>query len=265
MDAFALDPHAIVTRREGAVAIVQVNRAAKKNAMTLAMWKEVARIYADLARDSAVRAIVFTGGGGIFGAGADIGEFQVVRTNAADAAAYDLEVDRCVAAITNAPQPTVAAISGVCAAGSIVLALACDFRVADRSAVFFLPPARLGIVYGVANCRRLANVVGLPNAKRILYSGRRFGVDEANANGFVDETTDVDPVAAAIGFVREMTECAPLSVAGMKTVLEAIGTDEVEARREEIERAIHVANASEDQREAVRAFAEKRKPVFTGR
>ena len=188
-----------------------------------------------------------------------------MRTNAADAAAYDLEVDRCVAAITNAPQPTVAAISGVCAAGSIALALACDFRVADRSAVFFLPPARLGLVYGVEKCRRLVNVVGLANAKRILFSGRRFGLDDARAWGFVDEAAESDAVAAAIEFVRDMSECAPLSVAGMKAVLEAIGDDDVAARQARIDFGVHAADSSEDQREAVRAFAEKRKPVFMGR
>lgn len=254
----------ILMERNGSVAIVRLNRPAKKNAMTLAMWNELTRLYRVLAADPDVRAIVLTGNGGVFGSGADISEFPAVRHDAESAAAYDLAVDHCADAVMETPKPTIAAISGVCGAGILSPVLACDFRVADASASFFLPPAKIGIVYGIEKCRRLMTIVGLTHAKKILYGGKRFPVDEAVATGLVDQVVEGDVVAAAVAFVQEMAMGAPLAIAGIKEILEAIAAEQVEQRRTRLVAAIRKADASHDQREAARAFMEKRPPVFRG-
>ncbi len=264
MKTIPLGTEDILLKRNGSIAVVSINRPAKRNAMTLAMWKELTRIYRMLAADAAVRAVVLTGNGGVFGSGADISEFPAVRHDPESAAAYDLVVDHCAEAVMEMPKPTVAAISGVCGAGILSPVLACDFRIADRTATFFLPPAKIGIVYGIEKCRRVMSIVGITNAKKILYSGKMFGVDQALATGLVDQVVDGDVVMSAVEFVQEMTQGAPLAVAGIKEILEAIAADQVEQRRPRLEAAIRRADASQDQREAARAFMEKRSPVFRG-
>lgn len=264
MQPTPLSTEDILLERNGSVAIVRINRPAKRNAMTLAMWKELTRLYRELAAEAVVRAIVLTGNGSVFGSGADISEFPAVRHDPESAAAYDLAVDHCADAVMETPKPTIAAISGVCGAGIFSPVLACDFRVADRSASFFLPPAKIGIVYGIEKCRRVMTIVGLTHAKKILYSGKRFAVDEAVAIGLVDHVVEGDVVAAAVEFVRDMAQGAPLAIAGIKEILEAIAADQVEQRRPRLEAAIRKADASHDQREAARAFMEKRPPVFRG-
>ena len=265
MPAIALESDHILVDRDGSVVRIRLNRPDKKNAITLAMWGELTRLFNRFSQDSSIRGVIFGGAGGLFSAGADISEFDAVRATPELARAYDEGVDACADALNAMPQPTVAAISGVCAAGSLSIALACDFRIADRSSYFFLPPARMGIVYNIEKCRRLANIVGLSAAKKILFTGNRFGIDEALANGFVTEACEGGPFEAAGTFIATMTDCAPLAIAGIKAALEAIAVDQTRERAPLVDQWVRRANESEDTREAARAFREKRKPVFHGR
>ena len=247
------------------IAVVTLNRPAKRNAVTLAMWRELKRRFDDFAGQAKVGAVILTGAGGQFCAGADIAEFDTVRADAAAGMAYERDADGAAAALQQLPKPTIAAIDGFCIGGGLALAMACDFRVAGGSAQFGIPAARLGIVYGVADCRNLASLVGTAAAKRILFGGARFDAAEARRIGLVDAGTDGPALAAAQAFAQPMVANAPLSIAGMKLILNALAEDELAARAAAIEAAIARSMDSADYREGARAFLEKRSPRFTGR
>jgi enoyl-CoA hydratase/carnithine racemase len=249
--------------RDG-LAVVRLNRPAKRNAVTLAMWRELKRLFDGLAVRADVRGVILTGHGGHFCAGADIGEFDVVRGNAELGEAYERDADAASAALQHLPKPTVAAIDGSCVGGGLALAMACDFRVASAKARFGIPAARLGIVYGVFDCRNLANLVGFTQAKRILYGGALFGRDEAVRIGLIDAAADDPALGAARDMLAPMVANAPLSIAGMKLALNALADGSVAAKQVEIDRAIARAMDSADYREGSRAFLEKRAPRFTG-
>jgi enoyl-CoA hydratase/carnithine racemase len=232
--------------------------------MTLAMWRDVGRVFGDLSRNAQVRAIMLTGAGGNFSVGADISEFDEVRATGEQSAAYEVAVDACSDAILAAPKPTIAAVSGYCLGGGCHLAMACDFRFADRSASFGIPAARLSIVYGVSSTQRLLALVGLTQAKRILFTGERFDAEQALRIGFVDAVAD-DATKATQDFARGLARNAPLSIAGAKLMLNALAMGHGALDPAAAQAIIDRANDSEDYREGRRAFAEKREPAFKGR
>jgi enoyl-CoA hydratase/carnithine racemase len=248
----------------GSIAVVTLHRPERRNAVTLAMWRDLRRLFGALGRDRSVRALVLTGAGGHFCAGADIGEFPAVRRGAAAGAAYTRAVEACTEALMAVPRPTVAAIEGVCLGGGSGLAMACDFRVARAGARFGIPAARLGIVYGVLDSRNLVALVGVPRARAILFGGRPFDTAEALRIGFVDRVVAGRAKAAALDLAASFVDSAPLAVAGAKLTLNAIATGRTGPLAAEIRAAARRAAASRDYREAVRAFAEKRRPVFVG-
>lgn len=253
----------IVEGADGPLVSVTLNRPAKRNCVSLTMWRELAAIFTELGGHRGVRAIVLTGAGGNFCSGADISEFRAVRATAAAAASYEGAVDAATHAIRDCPKPTIARISGYCVGGGCGLALACDFRIADATARLGIPAARLGIVYGLTDCRLLVALVGLANAKRMLYTGEIFSAREAEAMGLVGIPDD-DIEKATRDFAERLAANAPLSIAGSKLILNGVAFDEVERRHAAIDEAIATAAESRDYREAARAFIAKRAPTFRG-
>lgn len=254
----------LVEVESSGIALVTLNRPERRNAITVAMWHDLSEIFRTLTDDVAAKAIVLVGRGEHFSGGADIGEFTTSRRGSANVAAYARAVDKCSGLLTNLPKPTIAAISGYCLGGGCTLAMACDFRLADRSARFGIPAARLGIVYGVPDSRNLLGLVGLSRAKKILYSGRQFGAVEAERIGFVDEIVDAGVKDAAKRFAASLTESAPLSITGAKLILHALARGTAEREHPAIEAIAQRSAASRDYEEGVRAFLEKRDPMFVG-
>jgi enoyl-CoA hydratase/carnithine racemase len=246
------------------IAVVTLNRPAVRNAMTLAMWQAVADIFTRLGSNVDVRAIILTGAGGNFSVGADVSEFAKVRSNVAESKAYEVAVDASSDAIANAPKPVIAVLEGYCLGGGCHLSMACDFRYAHTDTAIGIPAAKLSIVYGVRSTQRLLGLVGLTNAKRILYSADRFSAGDAEGMGLVDRVSN-DPLADARSFAADVAKLAPLSVEGAKRILTGLsmgaGALDVKAADAFIDRA----SASEDYEEGRRAFAEKRPPMFRGR
>lgn len=256
-------PDILVTKRDS-VGVVSLNRPKLRNAVTLAMWRELASIFSGFAADDAVRAIVLTTSGADFCVGADISEFDTIRENRDQSAEYEMAVDACSAAIADISKPVIAAISGYCLGGGCHLALACDFRFADRSAKVGIPSAKLSIVYGVNSVQRLLAIAGIANAKRMLYSGERYDAVRARSMGLVDEISE-NPISAALTFAGALAGNAPLSIAGAKFMLNGLSMGDGVLDVAAAQRMIDDAADSEDFREGRQAFAEKRVPRFRGR
>lgn len=259
-----LDGDLLVERADPAVAVITINRPKRRNAMKLAMWQAMGPIFDELSREPALRAVILTGTGGTFCAGADISEFNEVRTTVEDGRAYEAAGDLCQTAISSCTKATIAAISGPCFGGGVGLALSCDFRFADQTAYFGIPAARLSNVYGVVETRALYDAVGLAVAKEVLFTGRRYTADEARQVGMVTHLAEDTALAAARDFANSLKLCAPLTIKGAKTVLDAIARNETVQREAAIQAVADEAMASEDYKEGVAAFAEKRDPRFRG-
>jgi enoyl-CoA hydratase/carnithine racemase len=253
----------IEIKRRGDIAHVVLNRPSVKNAVTLAMWRELADTFARFAADRDLRAVVLTGEGKDFSVGADISEFDKIRNDRQQSAEYEVAVDACSGAIAELRKPVVAAISGYCLGGGCHLALACDFRFTDRTATLGIPSAKLSIVYGIRSVQRLAALVGIATAKRILYSGDRYPAERARSMGLIDEIHD-DARLAAEQFVERLVANAPLSIAGAKFILNGLAMGEGALDLTEAQRLIDAASDSDDFREGRQAFAEKRPPRFRG-
>ncbi len=227
------------------------------------MWCELAEIFLRVSVDRDVRGVVLRGAGGNFSVGADISEFEKIRDDRHQSAAYEVAVDACSGAIAALGKPVVAAISGYCLGGGCHLALACDFRFGDRTAMVGIPAAKLSIVYGLHSVQRLLALTGVSNAKRILYSADRYPAEMAVSMGLIDELHDEAGLAAE-NFLQRLAASAPLSISGAKYMLNGLSMGAGALDPAAVQRLIDQASDSEDFKEGRRAFAEKRLPRFRG-
>ena len=255
----------ILVEQDGAIAIVTFNRPEVRNAINLAMWKEIAEVSERLGKEESVRAIVYRGAGTkAFASGADISEFKELRKDIATAKAYNRQTEIARAAIRTCPKPTVAMIYGFCMGGAMAIAMACDLRFAAEGAKFGIPAARLGIVYGLESVRQLVDFVGPSRAKDILFSGRALDAQEAAQIGFVSRVLPVSALEAyTFDYLRQVSANAPLSVRGAKEMIEGIVSGH--AQEDQLRQLTVAVFDSHDYREGVQAFLEKRPPRFEGR
>ena len=272
------------------IAVVTFNRPKTKNAMSLGMWKAIPGILGALERDPNVRSVILTGAGEDFSAGADISEFGKVRTTDKQVWDYEVAVDACCDAIANINKPTIAVIRGFCLGGGAHLAMSCDFRYAASTSKFGIPAARLSIIYGIKGTQKLLNLVGLVQAKKILFGSQRFGAPEALKLGFIDHMTGSsatttkptlleklignkkqveqklsdDPMVAARSFAKLLASNAPLSISGAKYLLNGVAMGRGALDSDLAQELIAAAGKSNDYHEGRKAFAEKREPQFKG-
>ena len=199
-----------------------------------------------------------------FAAGADISEFGEARNDAAAAARYERLNGEAFAAIRGCCRPVIAMVQGFCIGGGLAMALACDLRIADPSALFALPPARLGLAYPLDGLRDLVATVGAAAAKEMIFTARRVKAEEALRMGLVNRlAADIEAEARALA--AEIAEGAPLTITHAKRAIDFI--TERPGHEDDADVAWHAARCfdSEDYAEGRAAFAEKRKPVFRGR
>ncbi len=254
-------------RKEGAIGWMVFDNPARRNAVSLAMWRAIPDILADFAADPAIRAVVLTGAGEqAFVSGADISEFETERSGAEKVAAYNVTAGEANRALSNFPKPTLAMIRGYCIGGGLGIALACDLRLAADGSRFAIPAARLGLGYNHPAVKRLIDTVGVANALEILFTARQFSAAEAEKMGLVNR---VMPVAEIESFVRDyagrIADNAPLTLAAAKICAREILKHPARQDLAACEAAVAACFASADYAEGRAAFGEKRRPDFHGR
>lgn len=248
--------------RDGELAELLISQPNRRNAISLAMWQAIPELAAEVDGDESVKVLVIRGDGGHFSAGADISEFESLRATAEGARHYGEQVERATTCLAELRKPTIAMIEGFCIGGGCELALACDLRFAATTAKLGITPATLGLVYSFGSTRRLVTTVGVSFAKYILFSGSRLDAEEALRVRLVDQVFDPESLATrTYEFARMISARSQVSVRGAKRMIEKIagGLDTPDA--EAIDLALAAVH-SEDYREGVRAFLEKRPPAF---
>ncbi|MDV5149442.1 enoyl-CoA hydratase/isomerase family protein [Streptomyces sp. SBC-4] len=232
------------------VATVVIANPAKRNAMSAAMWRALPGALDRLAADRAVRALVLTGEGDTFCAGADISS---LREPGDEQQSLAVRAEEALAAF---PKPTLAAVRGFCVGGGSQLAAACDLRFAEEGARFGITPSKLGIVYPSSSTRRLTALVGPSTAKYLLFSGELMDTERALRTGFVDEVHPAGELDKRVAeFVRVLASRSLLTQAAAKEF--ADGRADRDAHWAE------QARGSGDTAEGVAAFLERRAPRFT--
>ncbi|HLL36226.1 MAG TPA: enoyl-CoA hydratase/isomerase family protein [Streptomyces sp.] len=240
----------LLHRVADSVATVVIHHPAKRNAMTAAMWRALPPLLDSLAADPEVRALVLTGEGATFCAGADISTLQ---GSPEEAQRLAVAAEEALAAF---PKPTLAAIRGHCVGGGSQLAAACDLRFAEQGALFGVTPAKLGIVYPAPSTRRLVSLVGPATAKYLLFSGELIDAERALRTGLVDEVLPEGELAKRVAeFTRILAARSQLTQAAAKEF--------ANGRTDRAEHWAARARESGDTAEGVAAFLERRSPRFT--
>jgi enoyl-CoA hydratase/carnithine racemase len=257
----------MLVETRGAIATVVFNRPRVRNAITLAMWLDIARVTEGLVKDDSIRAVVYRGAGTeAFASGADISEFAENRRDADTAHRYGAAWEAAYTAVRDCPKPTVAMIYGYCMGGAMAVAMACDLRFAAEGSRFGIPAARLSIVYGADPVGQLVDLVGPAFAKDILFSARAVGDREALAIGLIQKLHAAAELEAfTYDYLATVADNAPLSVRGAKQTVESYLAGLTPERRERLRALGRESTESEDYREGTRAFLEKRPPRFQGR
>jgi enoyl-CoA hydratase/carnithine racemase len=251
-------------RREGAVAHVVLSHPGRMNAITVAMWQELAQCFAELGEDASLRCIVVAGDGGHFAAGADIREFPRARRDTASVVHYHRRVIApALRAIEQCPHPVVARIDGVCVGGGLEIACQCDLRIATRSARLGAPINRLGFPMAPDEMRGVLTVAGRAVALELLLEGRILTADEACAKGLLTRVVPEGELDAEVTrCVERIVAGAPLAARLNKHMAERLSRD-APLREDEYDRFFSYAE-SRDHREGVRAFLAGEAPTFTG-
>ena len=251
-----------------AVARLTLSNPAKRNPLDHEVLDAIAETLPRLDRGIEVRCIVITGAGDAFSAGYDIGGIAE-QTFAEDAEALVAHpFHAAMEALSAHPYPVVAAINGHCLGGGLELAVRCDLRVCAAEAKLGMPPAKLGLIYGHTGLERFIDVIGVAATRELFLTGRNLDAARAERIGLVNEVVAGDEVErASIAMAEEIASNAPLATRGNKRAIEALARSarlDPEQERELIELR-RSCFASEDFREGIRAFAEKRPPVWRGR
>ena len=235
-----------------------------------ALDHELLDALADAARRLDARCLVLTGTGSMFSAGYDIGDFQ-------DEEKFAEEAEKLVAhpfhdaieALEAYRYPTLAAINGHAIGGGLEVAITCDIRLAARGAKLGMPPAKLGLIYSHTGLKKFIEAVGVANTNELFHVGRNVDADRAEAIGLVNHVVEPgDLQDAALDVAAEVAANAPLSLSGNKRIIDALRAHTA-ALPEELERELvelrESCFRSDDFREGVRAFGEKRAPEWKGR
>lgn len=245
----------------GGIATITLDRPKVLNALSWELVTEIEHAARELYADEGVRAVVVSGNGGNFAAGADIGPM----TERAPDEAKKFTFNRAFNAIEDLPVPVIAAVSGYALGGGLELALACDFRICSADAKLGMPEIKLAIFPGAGGTQRLPRLIGPARAKMMIFLGDTVDAGTALEWGLCDKVVEGDPVTEAMALAGKLSERAPIALRQAKR---AVNQGINRGLREGIyfeEDSWAALFSTADQKEGMRAFLEKRKPNFTGK
>ena len=259
-----------VEKHEG-IATVTLNRPQRLNAWTPTMGAELAGAFREVDRDAAVRVVIFTGAGRAFCAGADMDFFagQVAvggGTHGEAGVPGPARVEEFPALMRHLSKPVIAAINGFALGIGCTMTLLCDIRIAAEEAKLgFLFP-RMGVMAELGSTFLLPRLVGLGRACELMFTGKQYAASECERIGLVNRVVpNAELMAAATALAREVAQCAPLSILLTRQALYQGLTESFEAQVRYEGYTLDYLYRTRDHAEAVRAFKEKRPPVFEGR
>lgn len=251
--------------KEGPLGWLVFDHPERRNAITAQMWRAIPEAAVELDRDASVRVVILRGAGETaFVAGADISEFDKMRSGASSAD-YDQDNQRAFDALEAIRKPVIAMIHGFCIGGGLALALTADLRYAADDGRFGIPAAKLGLGYAMAGVETVVRLVGPSRAKELFYTAKRFTAAEALRMGLLNE---VVPKAELEAEVRELARIiaanAPLTLRAVKHATQELQKPAGQRDTAAVQRSIDACYASADYKEGVAAFLEKRAAVFRG-
>ena len=252
---------------EDNIATVTFNRPDQHNAISYEGWQLLSKIVRDIGQEGSVKVVIFTGSGNrSFSAGADIKDFKSHRHDSGSSKIYSEAFDGALDDIEALSMPTISMIRGICVGGGCELSMATDIRIAAQGSKFGIPVAKLGILVGYREMKRLVNLVGPGNASYILLSGRIIGDTEALEMGMITKLVEESELEGAVmGLAREMVPLAPLSQSRHKKILQSvIANQSLDGFTVEEINLPFTNFDSEDFNEGRKAFIEGRTPVFNG-
>lgn len=251
--------------RRGAIAVLTFNRPERLNALNEQVIGALAEALAGFERDRSVRVLVLTGAGRAFCAGADITELHRLKGPHAFAEHVKAITD-ALRRLQRLSQPSIAAINGLALGGGLEVALACDLRIAARSARLGVPEVKLGLLPAAGGSQRLARFLPPAIAKHMLLTGDPISTEVALAHGLINEVVDEgSALDAALSLGERLAAGPPLALAAAKRLVDDGAVMDLEAGIVLEREAISMLFATEDRAEGIRAFLEKRSPGFKGR
>jgi len=256
-------PNTVITTKEAPIATVQINRPDVLNALNEEVLDELVKELTALDEDDGIRCIVLTGNERAFAAGADIKENFVTAT---PVSMLKQDLTTRWEAIRRIKTPIIAAVSGYALGGGCELAMICDIIVASETAQFGQPEINLGIIPGAGGTQRLTRAVGKYRANELILTGRRIKADEAKAIGLAAQ---VYPAASwlddAKALARTIAEKPPVAARLATEAVDLAWNSTLDAGLEFERKAFYLLFATEDKKEGVDAFVNKRKASFKGR
>jgi enoyl-CoA hydratase/carnithine racemase len=257
----------LLITKNAAVGTITISNPNKMNAMSVQMWMDLPKAIRAFDADPEVRVIVITGQGEkAFVSGADISQFDTLRSSPQTQKDYEDAVADSMIAPLECSKPVIAKIRGFCFGGGLGLAAACDIRICSENSNFRMPAARLGLGYGHTGIKRFTDVIGLANATDIFVTARRFDAEDALRMGFVSRVCSVDEIDAVVDqYTQAISENAPLTVAASKFIVRTVCAHPAEQDLARAEEMVKTCFASEDFKEGRAAFMEKRPAQFKGR
>jgi enoyl-CoA hydratase/carnithine racemase len=252
----------------GAIATITINRPARRNAISYDMWLELKRLATQVNDDNEIRALVIRGAGEeAFSAGADIAEFDKCRNDSKQARVYSNAFDGALDAIWDLGKPVIAMIQGFCVGGGLELACCADLRIAGEGSRFGIPTARLGVLVGYREMRRLLHLVGVSGASDILLGARILDAHEALTMGLITRVVTPSRLEREVySTAEDMAQMAPLIHRWHKQIMRTVLANPGLTGLTPDEEAVPFACFdTEDFQEGRRAFLEKRPGVFRGR
>lgn len=256
----------LLIKRDAGVATITLNRPEKMNTLSPKMVAEIPQALEEVGKDKSVRSVVLTGAGRAFSAGAELDSPIFAMTNPADLKDFFGPVSRSVLAIRNMPKAVVAAVNGVCVGGAMNLVLACDIIIASETARFSEAFINIGLQPDYGGTYTLPRLVGVSKAMELILTGRLFDAREAEKMGLISHVVASEKLeSTAQELARKLADAPPLAVAFAKnSVYQALNMNLATALEAEA-RAQSLLFLSEDMKEGIKSFLEKRKPQFKGR